>query len=151
MTQDAPKEVGSVENVGKIVKEIAAEQAGRYQNFLTQFAEGFQNTKLDMYRLLAYVLITATPPELRAGLKISKILERLRDKPLKCANLQFANILQALKNVGKLQHKHRVQPIILDFDTNDNVLRVVDSAFILYTEAVEEKQLIELIGMDVEK
>lgn len=150
MTQDAPTEVGSVENVGKIVNEIAAEQAGRYQNFLTQFAEGFQKTKLDMYRLLAYVLITATPPELRAGLKMSKILERLRDKPLKCDHLQFANVLQTLKNVGKLQHKHRVQPIILDFDSNDNVLRVVDSAFILYTESVEEKQLIELIGMDPE-
>lgn len=150
-TQDATKEVGSVKNVGKIVKEIAAEQAGRYQNFLTQFAEGFQKTKLDMYRLLAYVLITATPPELRAGLTMSKILQRLREKPLKCDYLQFANLLQALKNVGKLQHKHRVQPIILDFDSNDNVLRVVDSAFILYTEAVEEKQLIELIGMDPEK
>jgi len=150
MTQDSRMEVGSIEYVDKIVNEIAAEQAGRYQNFLPQFAEGFQKTKHDMYRKLAYVLITATPPELRAVLKISKILERLRTQLLNCDDLKFANVLQALQNVCKLQHKHRVQPVILDFDSNENLLRIVDSAFILYTEAVEEKQLIELIGMGPE-
>ena len=145
-TQETVKEVGTPEEVDEIVKEIADEQRGRYQNFLTQVGEGFQKSELEMYRWLAYTLITATPPELKAGLKAKTIFGRIKEKHPFRDRLQFNNVLHVLGNVGRLQHKDQVQPIILDFNSNNNTLRIVDSGFILYTEAVEEKDLLELIG-----
>jgi len=56
-------------------------------------------------------------------------------------------VLQALKNVGRLQHKSTVQPIILDFDSNESVLRIVDGGFTLFLGSQDSHELCALIGL----
>jgi hypothetical protein len=146
-TQDALTNVGTVERVQSTVNEIATEQAGRYQNFLTQFSEGFQKTELEMYRWIAYVLIHASTADLKTGLKAFDIFNRMRKSHPKQDRLLFNNVLQALKNVAKLQHSNKVQPVILDFDSNENTLRIVDGGFTLFLGSQDRKQLVSLIGL----
>jgi hypothetical protein len=145
-TQSELVEVGTIDAVDEIIREIAGEQAGRYQNFLSQFVQGFQKTDLEMYRWVAHVLVTARPDELKAGLKASVIHRRIEENHPERPRLLFNNTIQALSNVRKLQHRNRIQPIILDFDANENVLQVVDSGFILYTQATPTEVLVRLVS-----
>ncbi len=146
-TQRSPTDVGSIAAVQAIVQELAREQAGRYQNFLTQFVEGFSKSELEMYRWLMYVVIDAPASDLRNGLKAFDIYTRMQRVHPYRERLLYNNTLQALRNVGKLQHQKRVQPVILDFDSNENVLRIVDSGFTLFLGAQNPQSLKELIGL----
>ena len=146
-TQEQPASIGSIEAVADIVQELAREQAGRYQNFLTQFVEGFSKSELEMYRWLMYVVIDAQPSDLKTGLRAFEIYTRMQRVHPSRDRLLYNNALQALRNVGKLQHNKQVQPVVLDFDANDNLLRIVDSGFTLFLQAQDKQTLKELIGL----
>lgn len=57
-------------------------------------------------------------------------------------------MLQALNNVGKVQHNHKVQPVILDYDANEGVLREVDGGFALFLGSQKQEDLLALIALD---
>ncbi|WP_313330495.1 hypothetical protein [Comamonas sp.] len=135
--------------VNVIVSELAREQAGRYQNFLTQFVEGIAKSDLEMYKWLMYIVIDSNAVELRAGLKAFEIFTRMQRVHPYRERLRYNNTLQALRNVGKLQHLKRVQPVILDFDSTENVLRIVDSGFTLFLTAQDKQMLKDQIGLGV--
>ncbi|MEW6168905.1 MAG: hypothetical protein AB1651_14600 [Pseudomonadota bacterium] len=143
------KLVGTVDNVRDIVKSIGAEQAGRYQKFLEEFAEGLNKTELEMYRWIAYVVVTSNAADLKKGLKLATLHRRMNQvHPKRRGQLLQNNVLQALENVAKVQHKYHVKPVILDFDQTENQLRVTDSGFILYIASQDRNDLLERIGLD---
>lgn len=138
--------VGSHGEVLEIVDRIAEEQAGRYNNFLREFAHGFQTTDLDMYRWIAYSVVTAQERDVRRGLKLATIHRTIESvHPTAGGELHRNSVLQALSNVRRLQHKKKIRPMILDFDTSSNVLSVVDIGFILYLNAQRPEDLLGLI------
>lgn len=147
LTRDSLTSVGSVAEVAVIVNDLAREQAGRYQNFLTKFIEGFQRTDLEMYKWIAYIVIDAPTDDLKRGLRAFDIFTRMQQVHPYRERLLHNNVIQALRNVGKLQHLNRVQPVILDFDSNENELRIVDSGFTLFLSSQNKQQLKELIGL----
>ncbi|MGJ7484316.1 hypothetical protein ACSFA2_03605 [Variovorax sp. LT2P21] len=146
-TQPTTVVIDDANAVESIVQGLAREQAGRYQNFLTQFVEGIAKSDLEMYKWLMYVIIDATASDLRGGLKAFDIFTRMQRVHPYRERLRYNNTLQALRNVGKLQHLKRVQPVILDFDSSENMLRIVDSGFTLFLGAQYRQGLKELIGL----
>lgn len=141
--------VGSAEEVTAIVQELAREQSGRYHNFLTQFIEGLVKSELEMYRWIAYVIINSSSSDLRRGLKAFEVFTRMQLVHPYRERLRFNNVLQAIKNIGKLQHLKKVQPVILDFDSSANLLRIVDSGFTLFLDSQDKQKLLEAIGLGV--
>lgn len=148
-TCEATVDVGSAEEVTAIVQELAREQSGRYQNFLTQFIEGLVKSELEMYRWIAYVIINSSSSDLRRGLKAFEVFTRMQLVHPYRERLRFNNVLQAIKNIGKLQHQKKVQPVILDFDSSANLLRIVDSGFTLFLDSQDKQRLLEAIGLGV--
>lgn len=47
-------------------------QSGRFNSFITQFADGFQDTELEMYKWLIYCIISTDISELSSGIKTIK-------------------------------------------------------------------------------
>lgn len=147
--QDELKQIDDPSEVKDIVKSIGAEQAGRYQKFLEEFSEGLNKTELEMYRWITYVLVTSDSIALKKGLKLSVIFRRLNEvHPERQGQLLQNNVLQALQNTAKVQHKYHVKPVILDFDQTENQLRVTDSGFILYIVSQDEVEMLDRIGID---
>lgn len=141
--------VGTVDLVRDIVRKIGAEQSGRYQKFLEEFSDGLSKTELEMYRWIAYILVTSSPTDLKKGFKLAPLYRKLNQvHPKRKGQLLQNNVLQALENVGKVQHKHHVNPVILDFDQTENQLRITDSGFILYIASQNRRDLIQRIGLD---
>lgn len=87
-----------------------------------------------MYRLIAYVAVNASPDELR---RPNVIFQRMRSKHPSSETLQQNNVAQALERVGKVQFKHKLQPLIFDF-SNDELV-VVDANFLVFVKPIRPK------------
>lgn len=57
------------------------------------------------------------------------------------------NIVQALERVQKVQFKHKLQPLVLDYSNGE--LLVVDANFIVFLQNHPQKDLLEYVGLDV--
>lgn len=130
-TQDDLKTIGKGIDVQALIGSIVGEQSARYDAFLNNFAIGFQETQLEMYRWLLLPVTMATAKGLESGLSWntlrSVINENHPEKPVNPGNLT-----QALRSVASLQVKARITPIILDYDQTTRRLDVVDRGFLIW-------------------
>lgn len=126
---------------------MVSQQTGRFNSFITQFADGFQTTTLEMYKWLLLPVLSAGGDQLRAGLKYSFIREVLSRSHPQGAELNPGNITQALQSTAALQVKKEVKPIVLDYDQTNLRLRVVDSSFLIWLDKQDRNELLSLAGL----
>ena len=139
--------VGDKLDAGDIISEIVDEQGGRYQSFLIQFAAGFQSTELEMFKWLLYPVVTSTQEDLDRGFSLRDITATLRARHERGDNLNQGNITQALQSVADLQAKKNVKPLILDYDTTNLTLNVVDRAFSIWLLHQDRNELLEMLDL----
>jgi hypothetical protein len=72
-TQEHNKEVGKGLDVPQLISQVVAEQGGRYNGFLMNFADGFQQTDLEMPKWLVFVILMSTIEQLEEGLRLREI------------------------------------------------------------------------------
>lgn len=146
-TQEDYKEIGSVDEVDNIACRISHEQSGRYRNFIHDFSMGFQNTEHELYKwILAWVIVTPIKA-LQTGISQSDMYRNICTTHPNKDQLKLSSIAQALRNISRLQQKKHVQPVILDFNSNDKMLRVVDTGFILFLEREDTADLLDIIKL----
>ncbi|MBW3127655.1 hypothetical protein [Hymenobacter profundi] len=146
-TQEHFIEIGNQGDIESIIKSIVNQQSGRYNSFITHFADGFQTTELEMYKWLLYPILKCETSELENGIRFSKIRETIAIKHPKEMELNPGNITQALKNCSGLQVKKNITPIVLDYDQTNLRLNVVDRGFIIWLRYQDKKELLELAGL----
>jgi hypothetical protein len=134
-------------DVNGIVRKIVDEHSGRYNSFITQFADGFHDTDLEMYKWLLYPLLVVTSAELEMGLGYRKIKEIIISKHPKGKELNIGNLTQALKSINSLQLKKDIRPNIIDYDETTSRLNIVDKGFIIWIEHQNKNELLNLIGL----
>ena len=145
-TQEKKREVGTVNDVDIMLKVVSEEQASRYRNFLSRFAEGLGQTQLEIYKWVLYAVINSTSYELRRGVRPNVLFQRI--KAVHPSNtLQQMNILQALDRVQKVQFNHKLQPLVLDYSNGE--LLVVDVNFIVFLQTHTKEELLEYVGLEV--
>ncbi|AOU97983.1 hypothetical protein BI364_08405 [Acidihalobacter yilgarnensis] len=146
-TQNQHKEIGSTQRSDEIIRTVVNQQTGRFNSFLTQFSDGFQDTQLQMYRWLLYPVLLASREELEVGLRLNAIRRSMQTKHPQGSSLNPGNITQALQSAAALQVKKDIKPIILDYDQTNLRLNVVDKAFLIWLETQERKDLLELVDL----
>ena len=104
-TQDNLIQLGDDIDVSKIVRDVVNQQTGRYHSFITQFAAGFQDTTLEMYKWLLYPIITSSSEKLESGISYREIREILSQNHPEGSNLNPGNLTQALQYIASLQAK----------------------------------------------
>jgi hypothetical protein len=141
-TQSTLTEVGEGEDVNEIVKEVVSQQTGRYLSFITQFSEGFQTTRLEMYKWLLFPILTASAEKLEKGFKYNEIRQSLQSEHPSGESLNPGNLTQALQSVASLQVQKNIKPIILDYDETNRRLNVVDRGFIIWMQHQDREELL---------
>lgn len=131
-TRDDNVVIGKDLDAKSIIKEIVDNQAGRYLSFITNFAEGFRKTGLEMYKWLIFAVISADYNELATGLRRSIVATVIKQRHPSNKELNDGNITLALQNTASLQVLKNVRPIILDYDQTTRVLNVVDRSFLIW-------------------
>jgi len=130
-TQEEIRTVGEGLDPVEIIRGVVDQQSARYNSFLQKFAQGFQETSLQMYRWLLLPILIATPEELEEGLTYAHI-RRTIDANHPTGAVNAGNITQALKSTASLQVQHGITPIILDYDQSTRRLQVVDRGFLIW-------------------
>jgi hypothetical protein len=132
-----------------LVKQVVDSDSARFNGFLTKFADGFQDTRLEMYRWLLFVVISADPADLEPGIPFAQISRVINDHhPEEKVNL--GNITQALSSTANLQVSHiAVKPIVLDYDQTARRLAVVDRTFLVWLRHQDTGDLLELIDLEL--
>lgn len=145
---DVNRTIGSREQAERIVSAVVDQQTGRFHSFISQFADGFQSTQLEMYRWLLYPVLGADVSELQKGLRLSAITKALRERHPNGKDLNPGNVTQALQSTAALQVKKSVKPIILDYDQTNLRLRVVDSGFLIWLNKQNRADLIAMLSIE---
>ncbi len=146
-TQDIQKIIGSKLNAKDMIRDVVNQQTGRFNSFITQFADGFQETTYQMYRWLLYPILTSDTASLQNGLRWSYIRQILGDHHPEGKNLNPGNLTQALQSVANLQVKKDIKPIILDYDQTNLRLNVVDRSFLIWLDNQNRDELLQLAGL----
>lgn len=150
-TQKNCKSIGTKEDAYRLVQEIVKEQSGRYNAFITNYSNGFQETNLEMHKWLLYPVLTADTQDLSNGLSYRSIRMTLQEKHPRGKELNPGNITQALKVVVSLQLSKSIQPIIMDYDESNLTLHIVDKGFIIWLAVQDSAELLALADLPIEE
>ncbi|MYX27357.1 hypothetical protein GTY75_11960 [Streptomyces sp. SID8381] len=149
-TQIPARSVAVGASANSIIKEVVDKQSARFSDFLTNFAAGFGQTDLEMYRWLLVPLIGASTEMLESGLpyrNIRRILSRVHPRG---SSLNAGNVTQALKGVASLQVQQGVKPLVLDYDQSLKRLNIVDRSFLIWLVQQDKEDLVDMIDVPTE-
>lgn len=117
-----------------IIAKIVNDQSARYNSFLINFSDGFQDTELQMHKWILYPVLSSTIEELELGLKFKDIRATLQAVHPRGEKLNLGNVTQSLQSTASLQIKKNIMPIILDYDQTNRKLNVVDKGFLIWLQ-----------------
>ncbi|MFN8981285.1 MAG: hypothetical protein ACK5X9_01975 [Alphaproteobacteria bacterium] len=146
-TSSVHVEVHLEKSAADYIREIVNEQSGRYKSFLTNFALGFQKSEYEMYKWLLYPVLKSNRAQLERGLRYSAISALLKSKHPQGEKLNLGNLTQALQQVNSLQTKKNIKPFVLDYDSSNLLLSVVDKGFIVWLTAQDIGDLCDLVEL----
>jgi hypothetical protein len=149
-TQDHHLEVGESIDVSELISMVVDEQGGRYNGFLMNFADGFQQTDLEMPKWLIFVILRSSIEQLEEGLRLREISRLIKSYHPKGKDLNTGNITQALISASSLQVKKDTRPIIIDYDTTNRNLQIVDKGFLIWLASEERVELLQDLGLPTE-
>lgn len=149
-TQAAVRHVGRQRDAAALVKSVVDEQKGRYISFMTNFADGFQTTTLQMYRWLLYPVLKLPVTELEEGIRLTDLSRIIKERHLEGQELNNGNLTQALVYAASLQVKKDIRPIILDYDQTNRRLNVVDKGFLIWLANQNTNELLEMIDLPID-
>ncbi|NUC71492.1 hypothetical protein HTZ84_04055 [Haloterrigena sp. SYSU A558-1] len=135
-------------NAEEVIDEVVAEQGAKYRAFLRKFADGFRKTDYELYKWILYSVVTTDTNILETGLGIHQIMSDIEEKHPKTDDLNQGNLTQSLERVVDLQIEGNIEPIILDYNSNDRRLDVVDNRFLIWLENTPEDTLLNLIDVE---
>lgn len=138
--------IGAKADVKDLIKKVVDEQSGRYNGFIMNFADGFQQTDLEMPRWIIHAILNSSPEDLENGLRLREISRSIKANHPKGNDLNNGNITQALISASSLQVKKNIRPIIIDYDTTNRNLQVVDKGFLIWLGSRDRADLIADLG-----
>lgn len=146
-TQQEQREIGSDVNCSDLMDRVVNQQGGRFNSFLTQFAEGFQDTTLEMHKWLLYPVLTSDIAHIEKGFRQSEIRNILQSVHPRRAELNSGNVTQSLQSTTSLQIKKDIKPMVLDYDQTNLRLNIVDKSFQIWLSRQDRNELLDLVGL----
>lgn len=146
-TQEEQREIASNVSCGELINKVVNQQGGRFNSFLTQFAEGFQDTTLEMHKWLLYPILISEVGDIEKGFKQAQIRSLLQETHPRKEELNSGNVTQSLQSSTSLQIKKDIKPMILDYDQTNLRLNIVDKSFQIWLSRQDRNELLDLVGL----
>jgi len=146
-TQEHLRNVAVDRDALEVVSEVVAEHQGRYSGFLMNFADGFQQTELEMPKWVIYALLSCPVDKLEEGLRLRQIAKIIKTSHPRGNDLNNGNITQILNVAGSLQNKKNIRPLVIDYDGTNRNLHVVDKGFLIWLSSQSKDELLDELGL----
>ncbi len=137
------KVIGSHVDTPAIIAGVVDEQAARYRGFLERFKDGFQETDLEMPKWIIYAVLCSSVDQLEKGIRLRRISKLIKGAHPKGNALNNGNITQVLNSATSLQNKKGTRPLVIDYDTANTSLHVVDKGFLIWLSSQDIPDLLE--------
>jgi hypothetical protein len=136
--------IGDDLDVDSLVREVVEGQSARYNGFLEHFPEGFQTTKLDMYRWILLPVVATEPAKLEKGIHYNDLRDCIYEAhPEGFWDMSLKN---ALSRISDLQTIKKIKPPVLDYDASSRKLTVVDRGFLIWLAHQDATELKGVLG-----
>ncbi|PXA68523.1 hypothetical protein CTB96_18200 [Cryobacterium arcticum] len=130
------------DDVPALITQVVNQDTARYVGFLSRFAGGIQNTRLEMFRWILMSVLLAELEDLTRGLTYGWLTQTI-NMHHPTAPVNAGNITQALQSTASLQLVHmKLKPIILDYNQTARRLTVVDRSFMIWLQHQDRAALI---------
>jgi hypothetical protein len=146
-TQLKYREIGNGVICSEIMNSVVNQQGGRFNSFLTQFSEGFQDTTLEMHKWLLYPILTSDINGIEKGITQAEIRNKLQKVHPRGGELNSGNVTQSLQSSTSLQIKKDIKPMVLDYDQTNLRLNIVDKSFQIWLARQDRNELLDLVGL----
>lgn len=130
-----------------LISKVIDQHAGRYNKFITSFIAGFQATELEMHKWILYSVLNSDIDQLEQGIRRNTISKLIEAKHPKGNELNPGNLTQALNSVASLQIKKGITPIILDYDSSNLRLNIVDKGFLIWLDNQDRDEVLQNAGL----
>lgn len=130
--QQDSKVIGKDFSVKEKIQKLINEQYSRYFKFLADFSSGFDQTSLELYKWILFVLITVDQKYLEIGIPEAAARRLIQEKHPKRTEASSKKLNQALRKSVDLQVKISIKPIVFEFDSSSSRIKIVDRPFILW-------------------
>ncbi|WP_457980504.1 hypothetical protein L0Y47_07185 [Ectopseudomonas composti] len=149
-TQSEKTVVAKTLNIYEEIKSTLSMQSGRYTKFLMAFGVGFQPTELELYKWIIAPLIEIDEEHLRNGITAQAIRRYIEPKHPNGNQVSILKLVGALNKCVALQQDKNIRPIVIEYDTNRQRLKIVDKGFLLWRSFQDRNELFELADLDAE-
>ena len=78
------------------------------------------------------------------------ISETIESRHPEGKRLKPGNLTQALQQVSNLQTKKNIKPFVIDYDSSNLLLSIVDKGFLSWLSSQDRKELLELVDIPIE-
>lgn len=141
-TQDTCVTIGTASQARTLLKKIVDGQSARYNAFIMNFADGFQQTDLEMPKWIIYAVLSSSVEDLEKGIRLREVTKIIRERHPRGAKLNQGNITQALSSASSLQSEKGIRPIVIDYDGTNRNLHVVDKGFLIWLAQQDPDELL---------
>ncbi|WP_225212266.1 hypothetical protein [Brevundimonas guildfordensis] len=146
-TSDDFKVIGENIDVTNLIAAVVSEQAARYKGFLMGFSDGFQETDLEMPKWIIFSILCSDVDQLEKGIRLRRISKIIKSRHPKGADLNNGNITQILNSSASLQNRKGTRPLVVDYDSANTSLNVVDKGFLIWLSSQNIDEILEDLGM----
>ncbi len=80
---------------------------------------------------------------------LHEIISRIESEHPETDNINQGSFTQQIERVVDLQMENKIEPIILDYNSNDQRLDVVDDRFLIWFDNQPTEELLSLIDVSV--
>jgi hypothetical protein len=134
------------------LSKLGEQREHRYTSFLREFSEGPKSHVSNIFRWIIYAVIKSNIADLKAGLSVKQIytlaLTALDDNMKGNYSIVSHDIRLFLNEIRQFHQELNITPPILDYDATEDLLRIVDSGFLLYHSTNSIGKMMEKIGLD---
>jgi hypothetical protein len=138
-------------DVKEISKNVINQYSGRYTGFITQFSEGFDKDKLDLYKWIVFSILDSEVKYLQDGLKTKDITKKIRKSHSKPKKITKEKIRNTLAKSVRLQTLKEVTPLIIDFNKSEDKLTIIDKEFFIWLSYQNKEHLISSLDLKKKK
>lgn len=149
-TRPAITPIEAETKIKAIVDSIVNQQSARYRSFVTDFSSGFQATQWEMYKWILFPVLRGNTMQAEQGFRYSAIRKLIEENHPSGDTFNPGNLTQALLSVSSLQVSKGIKPIILDYDSTNRKLNIVDRGFILWLQNQKKEELLKEVGLPVD-
>jgi hypothetical protein len=132
---------------------LGKQREHRYTNFLRDFSDGPKSLVSNMFRWIICAVINSNIDDLKSGLTVKQIyssaITAIDDNMKGNYSILCHDIRLGLNEIRQFHQELNINPPILDYDATEDLLRIVDSGFLLYHSTNNVGKMMGIIGLNL--